>query len=128
MTLLPSRAGGSVTQEVGYFEAAPSAVADRLRDGLGKPWIARNPGWGSLADAASDLAPAAPLNRYAAVPIGSWTLILNNGPRGTDAWLLPSQAARELGCCAVRAVCVQDDDPGYPARILEVYGRVARDR
>jgi hypothetical protein len=36
--------------------------------------------------------------------------------------MLPSQAARELGGRGVRAVCVEDDDPGYPARILEVYG------
>lgn len=43
-------------------------------------------------------------------------------PRGTDVGVLPSYAARELECRAIRAVRVDDDQPGNPARILEVYG------
>jgi hypothetical protein len=122
MTLLPSRIGGTVTQEVAYFDATPDTIADWLRDGLGGAWKERTRGWSSLQDATRDLSPAVPLSRYAIVPNGSWTLMLNNGPLGTDVGLLPSQAARELGCAAIRAVCVQDDEPGYAARILEVYG------
>jgi hypothetical protein len=41
---------------------------------------------------------------------------------GTDVGMLPSQAARELGGRGIRAVRVDDDEPGFPARILEVYG------
>lgn len=122
MSPLPSGAGGAVTQEVAYVETQPEAVAVWLQDGLGSLWSARSVTWASLEDAAAHLCPSAPLSRYAAIPVGSWTLILNNGPRGTDVGLLPSQAARELGCRAVRAVCVEDDDPEYPARILELYG------
>lgn len=120
--ILPSRAGGTVTHEVGYLEAKPEAVAAWLRDGLGSSWTIRSVAWDSLVGAAADLAPSVPVSRYAAVPAGSWCLILSNGPQGTDVGLLPSQAARELGCRAIRAVCVEDDDPGYPARVLEVYG------
>jgi hypothetical protein len=47
---------------------------------------------------------------------------MNNGPLGTDVGVLPTYAARELKCRAIRAVRVDDDGPCYPARILEVYG------
>jgi hypothetical protein len=119
---LPSDACGAVTHEVGYFERGPSHVAVWLKEGLGGPWAVKPARWGSLGEAATSLAPSAALSRYAAIPIGSWTLLMTNGPLGTDVGLLPSQAARELGCRAIRAVCVGDDEPGYPARILEVYG------
>lgn len=119
---LPSRAGGALTQEVGLFETDHDTAAAWLKDGLGNAWKARPSAWDSLAQAAVDLSPSAPLSRYAAIPCGSWTLILNNGPRGTDVGLLPSQAARELGCRALRAVCVEDDESDFPARILELYG------
>ena len=57
-----------------------------------------------------------------ASPFDEWTLILSNGPMGTDVGVLPSQAARELRARAIRAVCVADDSPAFAARILEVYG------
>lgn len=119
---LPSHVGGSVTQEVGYLEEDPETVAKWLQDGLGANWMLRQTEWKSRSDAMSDLSPAPVLNRYAAVPIGAWSLILSNGPRGTDVGLIPSQLARELGRRGIRAVCVEDDDPGYAARILEIYG------
>lgn len=122
MTRLPSSAGGRVTQEVGFFDVSAAAVGDWLREGLGKFWSARPIAWTSLADATRELSPATPLSRYALIPIGSWTVLLNNGPQGTDVGLLPSQAARELGCRAVRAVCVEDSEAAYPARILEIFG------
>ncbi|WP_344175110.1 hypothetical protein [Kribbella lupini] len=68
------------------------------------------------------LMPTAPLSRYAFVDLAGWTLMLNNGPNGTDVGVMPSLAARQLRCRAIRAVCVPDEGPGYPARILEVYG------
>ena len=60
------------------------------------------------------------MTRYACVPVDRWTLVLTNGPHGTDVGVLPSQAARELGIRAIRAVV--DEGPMYPARILEVFG------
>jgi len=47
---------------------------------------------------------------------------MSNGPQGTDVGLLPSHAARELKCRAIRAVRVDDREAEYPARILEIYG------
>jgi hypothetical protein len=75
-----------------------------------------------MEDALQALKPVPILCRYACVALKDWTLVLNNGPRGTDVGVLPSYAARELACRAIRAVRVDDDEPGYPARILEVFG------
>lgn len=61
------------------------------------------------------------MTRYAVVPVDGWFIVLNDGPRGTDVGMLPSQAARELGVRGIRAVCVTDDEPDLPARILEVF-------
>jgi hypothetical protein len=122
VSAFPSEVAGATTHEVGYFDVAPYHLAAWLRDGLGEPWIAGTREWRSVTDAAKELEPSPLLGRYAIVPIASWALVVNNGPRGTDVGLLPSQAARELGCRAIRAVCVGDAGPGYPARILEVYG------
>jgi hypothetical protein len=97
-------------------------MADWLREGLGPRWTTRHADWRSIEDAVAALAPRAPLNRHACLSVDNWTLLLNNGPNGTDVGLLPSQAARELGCRAVRAVCAADAESPFPARILEVYG------
>jgi hypothetical protein len=80
------------------------------------------PEWQSLDGALPVLAPASDLSRYACLAVSDWTVVLNNAPNGTDVGVLPSRAARDLNCRAIRAVCANDDEPGYPARILEVYG------
>ncbi len=118
--MLPSGAGGRTTTTVGYFECELGAFVNWLDGGFDDTWKVRAaPGWASLADAASYLAPSVPLSRYACVAVGSWTLLLNNGPLGTDVGVLPRYAARELECRAIRAVCNEED---YPARMLDVYG------
>ncbi|GAB2570310.1 hypothetical protein [Kribbella endophytica] len=118
---LPSSIAGPTTQEAGYFAAPHTRVADWFHADDGK-WSVGSPRWTSLQDAAAALTPTAPITRYAFVDLAGWTLMLNNGPNGTDVGLMPSLAARELRCRAIRAVCVPDEGPGYPARILEVYG------
>lgn len=120
--MLPSALGGPVTHEVGYIAASPETVVPWLRDKLGDGWVIRSPDWQSLGDASADLAPSAVRTRNAAVPVDGWTLLLTNGPTGTDVGMVPSLAARELGGRAVRAVCVADGEGDYPARILEVFG------
>ncbi|HST85720.1 MAG TPA: hypothetical protein VLL08_28535 [Kineosporiaceae bacterium] len=55
------------------------------------------------------------MSRYVCVPVDSWSVLLTNGPFGTDVGVLPSYAARELGCRAVRAVRVDDDEMAYPS-------------
>jgi hypothetical protein len=47
---------------------------------------------------------------------------LSNSPLGTDVGLLPSRAAEDLDCAALRAVCIRDGEGPYPASVLELYG------
>jgi hypothetical protein len=119
--MLPSSAAGAVTQEVGYFEALPETFAPWLGDGM-SGWSLRPVQWNSLAEAAADLAVSPVMTRNAVVPVADWSVLLSNGPLGTDVGMVPSLAARELGCRALRAVCVGDDEATYPARILELFG------
>src|SRR4051812_39430909 len=104
------------------MQAPPDTVAPWLSDGMGDAWTLRPVQWRSLADAAADLAPSATMTRNAIVPVDGWSLLLSNGPLGTDVGMVPSLAARQLGCRAVRAVCVRDDEAMYPARIMELFG------
>lgn len=119
---LPSRTGGPTTHEVGFFELDHRRLADWLAEGLDASWSMSAPEWKSLDDALQILTPAPILSRYACIAIDDWTVVLNNTPNGTDVGVLPSHAARELNCRAICAVRVDDDEPGYPARVLEVYG------
>lgn len=119
--VLPSPAGGRVTQEVGYFDFDAPALADWLHEGLDGLWALSSPGWTAIQDAVADLAPAPTLSRYACVPIGFWAILLNNSPLGTDVGVVPSYAARELHCRAIRVVSVGDENE-FPARLINVYG------
>lgn len=119
---LPSRAGGPTTHEVGFFSHDHRSLAKWLAEGLDASWVTSTPQWTSLDDAVRALTPASVLSGYACVAVGAWTVVLNNSPNGTDVGVLPSHAARELNCRAIRAVRVDDDERGYPARVLEVYG------
>lgn len=118
----PSRVGGPTTHEVGFFACDHRPLAVWLSEGLEPGWSILDPRWGSIGDALQALRPQAVLDRYACIELGGWTLLMNNGPTGTDVGVLPSCAARELKCRGIRAVRVDDDEPGYAARILEVYG------
>lgn len=119
--MLPSAAGGAVTKQVGFFEIDSKVLADWIQAGLDEMWELRQSSCSSLGDALSTLVPNAAVTRYLCVPLGTWSVLLNNSPLGTDVGVLPSYAARELGCRAIRAANIEDDST-YPARILEVYG------
>lgn len=118
---LPSSSGGLTTEQVGYFEAEVGVVAAWVCQGMGEGWSLSAAKWTSAANALASLVPNPIVSRYACIPVGGWTALLNNSPLGTDVGVLPSYAARELGATAIRVVCV-DDGATYPARILEVYG------
>ncbi len=118
---LPSAAGGATTEQVGYFEVGTSALADWIVRGFDAGWATRPAGVSSMNEAVRLLAPGDDVTRYVCVPVGHWTALLSNGPLGTDVGVLPSYAARELGCRAMRVVTVEDSAT-YPARVLEVYG------
>jgi hypothetical protein len=119
--MLPSSAAGPITQTVGYFQAPADAFAPWLLDGLGNGWSQRPVQWRSVQDAAAAMAPTPDPNRAAVVPVAGWSLLFRNGPSGNDVGAIPSLAARQLGCLALRAVCVPDGEDTYPARILEVF-------
>ncbi|MEO0461474.1 MAG: hypothetical protein AAF219_11570 [Myxococcota bacterium] len=118
----PSRVGGSTTQQVGFFACDHTDLAEWLADGLDPGWSVLKARWESIDDALEALEPIPVLSRYGCIGLDGWTLMMTNGPMGTDVGVLPSYAARELKCRGIRAVRVDDDEPGYPARILEVYG------
>ncbi|WP_028066816.1 hypothetical protein [Solirubrobacter soli] len=118
--MLPSSAGGPVTQTVGFIHAPADTVAPWLLDGM-KGWRMQPVRWRSLEDAVAVMGPARQMDRNAVVPVAGWSLLFRNSPLGNDVGVIPSLAARELGCRAVRAVCVPDGEDAYPARILEVY-------
>lgn len=117
---LPSVAGGAATDQVGYFEVGPTVLADWIVGGFDAGWQARPADLASMDEAVALLQPGPEVSRYVCVPVGQWTALRSNGPLGTDVGVLPSYAARELGCRAMRVVIV-DDMATYPARVLEVY-------
>jgi hypothetical protein len=118
---LPSNIGGATTAQVGYFEVRAAALADWLATGFDEAWTARTAPLASLVDALALLPGGVEVTRYLCVPVSHWTALLSNGPLGTDVGVLPSYAARELRCRAMRVVDLNDAAP-YPGRILEVYG------
>ena len=117
----PSSAGGATTETVGFFDATPVELADWFSSGDGALGQQR-PGWKGLPDVTRDLAPTDVVTARAFVPLGRWTLLLTNGPSGTDLGVLPSQATRALGCLAIRAVWSDRRDAPCPAVLIEVFG------
>lgn len=118
---LPSNVGGRITQVVGFFDLRHSDLAAWIQREVYPDWVMITPSWTSLQDLLPVLAPGGPFTKYACVDLSGWTLLLSDGPLGTDVGMLPSFAARNLGCKAMRAVCIQEGEHPYPARILEVY-------
>ena len=118
---LPSAAGGATTEQVGYFDIGPGLLAGWIARGFEADWATRPAGIETMDDAVALLRPGWGVTRYLCVPVGGWTALLSNGPLGTDVGTLPSYAARELGCRAIRVVSV-GDAATYPARVLEVFG------
>lgn len=119
--MLPSPICGSTTETVGLFRCDPVKLADWLEAGLGRHWRTRAVRCESIGELGQLLEPGAPLIRRAVIPWRDWAAVLTDGPLGTDVGTLPSLAARELGCVALRATAT-DDSPGrYGAVILEVF-------
>jgi hypothetical protein len=118
---LPSPTGGPTLRQVGFFAYDHRGLAQWLVDRLGDGWRISAPAWRSRQDVLTDLTPTPQPSRDAFVPVDGWTLMLNNALGGTDVGLLPGRAAKTLRCRAIRAFCVDDGQPGYPGRILEVH-------
>ncbi len=105
----------------GYFAANPATFAEWLSKGLGRDHRVRDAQISNAREAAGLIAPGGPVERRVIVPHGDWSLLVTDGPHGTDVGVLPSLAARHSGCVGIRAVCV-DDGAVFPARMLEVCG------
>ena len=118
--VLPSPVGGVTTETVGLFDVPARTLAEWFRAG-DPSLVLHSPGWDELEDATGDLAPTAVLTTRAFVPLRTWTVLLTNGPLGTDVGLLPSHATRALDCISIRAVCADRSRHPYPAVVLEVY-------
>ncbi|MEP7764389.1 hypothetical protein [Sanguibacter sp. 25GB23B1] len=119
---LPSQVAGLTTQEVGFFDVDHERLATWLQAELGEGCTASSPGWASVVEAGAALGGPGPVTRRACIKVGAWSLILTDGPRGTDVGGLPIHVPEVFSRRAIRAVCVDDDGPGYPARILVVHG------
>lgn len=119
---LPSQTAGPTTEEVGFFEVDHRQLAAWLQSVVGERCISSSPGWTSVEDAGAALGRPGPVTRRACIKVESWTLILTDGPQGTDLGGIPIHVPTVFSCRAVRAVCADDDAPGYPARVLTVFG------
>ena len=118
---LPSPVGGRTTETVGYFAVECEVLADWLTVSLGAAWNQYKAEFNGLREVASAFETSRELDRYLCIPVDNWTALLSNGPLGTDVGVLPSHAARELACRAMRAVCIEPPAK-YPARLLEAFG------
>lgn len=119
---LPSPIGGAVTSQVGFLHNSATRVARWFIEGLSREWVLSRAGWQSFDDAIVALKPSVSMSTYAFIDIDDWTLLLSNGPLGTDVGMIPSLVARELHIRGIRAVCVDDGASPFAARILEVFG------
>lgn len=103
---LPSSVCGSTTETVGLFRCEAGRLAGWLVEGLGHGWDSRAESFDSFDSFESlcrYLTPGEQLSRHTLVPWQDWTVMLTDGPTGTDVGMIPSLAARQLDCLAARA-------------------------
>lgn len=123
--MLPSPTCGATTETVGLFNCSVGVLANWLDAGLGGDWGTRLVPFKSMAELCCFLAPGHSQERHVLIPWEEWTAVLTDGPLGTDVGMLPSLAARELACAALRAVAVDPKSERLGAVILEVFDPAA---
>jgi hypothetical protein len=123
--LLPSSVGGRVTETVGLFECSAATASEWLVEQLGPTVAAHRHSASSVDDVVATLGSRDAVRRRALVPWGDWTVMLTDGPHGTDVGLLPSWAARTLGCRAIRATAAESGPGRFGAVIFEMYDPAA---
>ncbi len=119
---LPNSVAGITTETSGFIESEPATFVDWLLPALGGGWSALEVGPASVRSLL-DLIPAGvgPLSRYLVLGADGWTVVLSDGPGGTDLGVLPSRAARDLHVTAIRATAVDPESDSFGAAILEVF-------
>lgn len=128
--ILPSQLLPPTTEETGYFGCPAQELADWIVHRLGREWTRGSMEAASLLEAvtwARPVAPGTPERRYLLVPLEGWTAVVNDGPFGTDLGLMPTRAAEELECLAVRAVAGLSSERDFEGTILEVYDPAVKD-
>ena len=123
--ILPSQLAPPTTETAGFFMRGVEDFGRWLTTVLGNGWHSRTASALSLVELVELIKPRAPLSRHLLLPVAGWTVLLNDGPNGTDLGLLPTRATEQLGCCSVRAVSLPAVPGRYGATIMEVYDAAA---
>lgn len=123
---LPSSIRGVTTKTVGLFQCETERLARWLTAGP-EGWAARPEKFDSLEDLCDRLTPGSQFRRQALVPWGDWTVMLTDGPLGSDVGMIPSLVARQLDRIGIRATAVDPGSARYDAVILEVFDPTATD-
>lgn len=127
---LPCSVAGGATETAGFVECKAAILVDWLIPSLGTGWSAVHVGPRLLGEMI-DLIPAGvgPRSKFLVLDVvDSWTLLLSDGPLGTDLGVIPSRVARDLHVGAIRATAVDADDDSLGAAVLEVFDPQSSDR
>lgn len=125
--MLPSSIAGPTTETVGLFQCGAGRLARWISAGLDERWTVRSASWDSIEALGAFLEPGEPSARYVLVPWGGWAAVLTDGPLGSDVGMLPSLAAREIGCVAIRATAVDPASDRFGAVVLDVFDPLVTD-
>jgi hypothetical protein len=119
MIRLPSSSDGRPFETVGWFHLG----AGEVRDWLLGSWSQRASEVDVTFDQLRELTAVSPrLRRRVLVPVDDWTLLLTDGPLGTDPAGMPALIAQQLRVTTVRAVCSPNGSGRSGGRVLEVFG------
>lgn len=123
---LPSAFMSPTTESVAFFSEATSSFSKWLVNGFeqeGSRFVSSDIGDLEPNTILASLSPRAVVgvNRYLLLSMSDWIAVLNDAKLGTDMGMIPSLAARELGCRAIRATAIEGCDDRFGATILEVF-------
>lgn len=120
--ILPSTDYGVNLSTVGLIRNDFEDVALWLHGALGASNWRRTPASFQTISGVSEIVGRTPVNDVkVVVKFGDWTALVTNGPLGSDVGIIPSLAARELNCLAVRAIANPPSSDMLCATILDVY-------
>jgi hypothetical protein len=121
-TIVPSSCFGRVSETAGFFECPASTLAHWLVGALGDDWILEPEVERDTESAIRELdGQRTMVVTYLVVSAGRWSVILTDGPLGTDVGVIPSRAARDLGVRALRAVSTTEGSSSYEMQLFEMF-------
>lgn len=120
--ILPSTDHGASLSTVGLIRNDFEDVAHWLHGALGTVKWHRTPASFNTISGLLEVVGRTPVNDVKVVmKFGDWTALVTNGPLGSDVGMIPSLAARELNCLAIRAIANPPSSVMLCATILDVY-------